>query len=289
MNAPQHGYAAGMDHDVRAVQREIVAEMGVSPHIDPLEEAERRTRFLCDYLAATGADGFVLGISGGLDSTLAGRLAQRAAERRRDEGGSARFVAARLPHRVQHDEDDAQAALEFIAPDEVVTYDVGPAVEAFEEQYREATGSALSDFTKGNTKARLRMVAQYALAGEQNLLVIGTDHGAEAVTGFFTKFGDGAADVLPLAGLDKGQNREILKALDAPERLWAKEPTADLLDDQPGRSDEDELGVGYDQIDAYLEGREVPDDVARTIETAWRRTRHKRALPVTPDDTWWTA
>lgn len=274
---------------MRSRQHEIITEMSVAPTIDPGEEVERRVGFLVDYLAATGAAGYVLGISGGLDSTLAGRLAQLAVERRREAGADATFVAVRLPHHVQHDEDDARAALDFIAPDEVVTVDVGPTVDAFATQVESATGSPMSDFTKGNTKARIRMVAQYALAGDRGLLVLGTDHGAEAVTGFFTKFGDGAADVLPLHGLDKGQNREVVRSLGGPDRLWAKEPTADLLDESPGQSDEDELGLSYDDIDAFLEGRDVGDDVAERIEAAWWRTRHKRALPVTPQDDWWTS
>ena len=274
---------------MRELQKVIVAEMNVQPDIDPAEEAERRVGFLTEYLASTGARGYVLGISGGLDSTLAGRLAQLAVERRREEGGEATFVAVRLPYRVQHDEHDAQAALEFVAADEVVTYNVAPAVDAFETEYLTAVGQPISDFSKGNTKARLRMVAQYALAGDRGLIVVGTDHGAESVTGFFTKFGDGAADVLPLFGLDKGQNRRVLRAIGGPEQLWSKEPTADLLDDRPGQPDELELGITYDHLDAYLEGRDVPENVAENIETAWRRTRHKRTTPVTPQDTWWRA
>ena len=270
------------------VQQAVVAEMGVQREIDPAAEAERRVGFLCDYLAATGAKGYVLGISGGLDSTLAGRLAQLAVERRRSEGAEAAFVAVRLPYKVQLDEDDAQAALDFIDADEVVTYNVAPAVDAFVSTYLTATGQPISDFTKGNTKARLRMVAQYALAGDRGLLVIGTDHGAESVTGFFTKFGDGAADVLPLFGLDKRQNRQVLREIGGPEQLWAKEPTADLLDEVPGRPDEVELGLTYEHIDDYVEGREVPEPAAEKIAAAWRRTRHKRTTPVTPQDTWWT-
>ncbi|TDE91549.1 ammonia-dependent NAD(+) synthetase [Occultella glacieicola] len=272
---------------MRELQQIIVAEMGVRPQIDVEAEAEARVGFLCDYLAATGARGYALGISGGLDSTLAGRLAQLAAERRRADGADAAFLAIRLPYRVQFDEDDAQAALDFIAPDEIVTYNVAPAVDAFEAEFLTATGLPVSDFTKGNSKARLRMVAQYALAAERGLLVIGTDHGSESVTGFFTKFGDGAADVLPLFGLDKGQNRRLLQQLGGPERLWAKQPTADLLDGIPGQPDEAELGVAYADIDAYVEGRDVAADVAERIEAAWLRTRHKRTTPVTPADTWW--
>src|SRR5690606_32969420 len=121
---------------------------------------------------------------------------------------------------------------------------------------------------------------QYALAGHDGRLVIGTDHAAEAVTGFYTKFGDGAADILPLSGLSKRQGRMLLKHLGAPERLYLKMPTADLLDGQPGRSDEDELGLSYEHIDDYLEGRAVPAEVAARIEAKYLATRHKRHLPV---------
>ena len=272
---------------MRELQRTIIAEMQVRPKIDSEQEVDRRVQFLCDYLAATGARGMVLGISGGLDSTLAGRLAQLAAERRRAAGEAAEFVAVRLPYRHQHDEDDALAAMTFINPDVAVTYDVAPAVDGFVENWSQTGWAPLSDFTKGNIKARARMIAQYAMAGERGYLVLGTDHGAESVTGFFTKFGDGAADILPLWGLNKGQNRQLLRHLGGAERLWAKAPTADLLDERPGQTDEAELGISYDHIDAYLEAREVPVEVAERIEAAWRRTRHKRTGPVTPADIWW--
>lgn len=272
---------------MRDLQRVIITEIGVRPNIDPEQEIERRVQFLTDYLAATGARGLVLGISGGLDSTLAGRLAQLTVERRRAGGAEAEFVAVRLPYREQHDEDDARAAVEFIKPDHTITLDVAPAVDGLVEAWTQTGSPALSDFNKGNIKARARMIAQYAIAGESGLLVIGTDHGAESVTGFFTKFGDGAADVLPLWGLNKRQNRLLLRQLGGAERLWNKPPTADLLDERPGQTDEAELGISYDHIDAYLEGREIPDQVAERIEAAWRRTRHKRTGPVTPADTWW--
>lgn len=272
---------------MRELQAKIIEEMGVKPEIDPAQEVADRVEFLKDYLKATHAKGFVLGISGGLDSSLAGRLAQLAVESLAEEGIDADFVAVRLPYGVQHDEEDAQAALEFIRAKTLWTFNVKPAVDGIDDQFAESTGAELSDFGKGNVKARARMIAQYALAGERNLLVIGTDHGAESVTGFFTKYGDGGADILPLFGLNKRQNRQILHHLEAVERIWKKVPTADLLDDQPGRTDEHELGLSYDQIDDYLEGREVPAEIAETIEHKYLRTRHKRAVPVTIFDTWW--
>lgn len=272
---------------MRELQAQIVAEMGVRPEIDAAAEVERRVAFLCDYLRASHTAGFVLGISGGIDSTLAGRLAQLAVERLREEGTDADFVAVRLPHGVQADEADAARAMDFIGAQSEVTLNIEAPVDGMEQAFEDATGRDITDFNRGNVKARLRMVAQYALAGERNLLVIGTDHGAESVTGFFTKFGDGGADILPLFGLNKGQNRQLLQHLGAPEALWSKVPTADLLDGQPLRTDEDELGLTYDQIDAYLEGRDVPDDVAERIEGKYLRTRHKRTTPVTILDDWW--
>lgn len=272
---------------MRTLQAQIISELGVKPHIDPAQEAQRRVGFLADYLRCTNTSGFVLGISGGVDSTLAGRLAQLAVEQLRADGVRAEFVAMRLPHGVQRDEDDAQAALQYIGPDRTLTFDVAPAVDGFASAYETATGDDLTDFTRGNTKARVRMTAQYAVGGDHQLLVIGTDQASESVTGFFTKFGDGGADILPLAGLNKRQVREVLAHLDAPEQLVAKVPTADLLDENPGRTDEDELGLSYQQLDDYLEGKEVPEDVATRIETIYLRSRHKRTVPVTPADTWW--
>lgn len=272
---------------MRPIQQMIVEEFHVSPQIDPAVEIERRVQFLADYLRTTGAKGYVLGISGGLDSSLAGRLAQLAVEQVRSDGGHATFVAVRLPYRVQHDEADAAAAMDFVAADREVTFNIGDAVDAFETEYAKALGAEITDFNKGNVKARLRMVAQYAVGGDNGLLVIGTDHGAESVMGFFTKFGDGGADILPLFGLNKRQNRQLLRHMGAPEALWAKVPTADLLDDKAGQPDEVELGLRYDDIDDYLEGREVPKAAAERIEQVWWRSRHKRTVPVEIDDTWW--
>lgn len=270
------------------IQKRIIMALGAKPEISAAAEVERRVTFLADYARATpGVRGFVLGISGGQDSSLAGRIAQLAVERLRAEGGEAEFIAVRLPYGTQHDEEDAQLALEFIRPDRAVTVDVAPGVDALAREVTTAMGDAVSDFTKGNVKARMRMIAQYAIAGDRGLLVIGTDHAAEAITGFFTKFGDGAADVIPLAGLSKGQGAELLRELGAPDRFWQKSPTADLLDGEPGQSDEASLGVSYAEIDAYLTGRRAPRAVADNLERRYRGTEHKRRLPVTPDDEWW--
>lgn len=272
---------------MREQQAAIIAELNVSPTIDPAAEVRRRVDFLKAYLRRSGARGFVLGISGGQDSTLAGRLCALAVGELADEGVSARFVAVRLPYGVQHDEDDAQLALSFIEPPETVTFNIRRGVDGVAADFEDAVGTPISDFGKGNVKARVRMIAQYALAGEGGLLVVGTDHAAEAVTGFFTKWGDGGADVLPLSGLTKRQGRALLEYLGAPERLSAKTPTADLLDEDPGQSDEANLGLTYVDIDDFLEGREVDEAVAERIEQRFLQTRHKREVPASLFDAWW--
>ncbi|SIN73040.1 ammonia-dependent NAD(+) synthetase [Agromyces cerinus] len=272
---------------MRVLQSRIIAELNVTPLIDPAEQARVRIDFLKSYLRATGAKGLVLGISGGQDSTLAGRLCRLAVEELDAEGTPSRFVAVRLPYGVQRDEDDAQLALDFIEPQETVVFNVKGGVDGLTEDFAAATEVPLSDFGKGNVKARMRMVAQYALAGEGGLLVVGTDHAAEAVTGFFTKYGDGGADVLPLTGLTKRQGRALLEHLGAPERLYLKVPTADLLDANPGQSDEANLGLSYADLDAYLEGEEIDESVAERIEARFLQTRHKRTVPVSMFDEWW--
>ncbi|WP_150461042.1 ammonia-dependent NAD(+) synthetase [Nesterenkonia ebinurensis] len=272
---------------MRELQKTIVEEMGVKPQVDPDEEVERRSDFLAAYAKYAGAQGFVLGISGGVDSTLAGYLSQKAAQKLREDGIDARFHAMRLPHGTQQDEADAQSSLEFIQPDHTHAFNIEKAVTGVDVAFKETFGTRLADYHRGNVKARLRMTAQYAVAGENRALVVGTDHGAESITGFFTKFGDGGADILPNFTLNKRQIRQILKHLGADERIWSKVPTADLLDDNPGQLDETELGITYDQIDDYLEGRQIDDDAAARLEHRYLTTRHKRTIPVTLLDDWW--
>jgi NAD+ synthase len=268
------------------VQQEIARDLQVSASFDPQQEIERRVAFLTERLTTTGLRGLVLGISGGVDSTTAGRMCQLAVERARAAGHDATFFAMRLPYGVQADEKDAQLALEFIKPDRVLTVDVKAASDASLDAslagglvFRDPSHQ---DFVQGNIKARQRMIAQYAVAGAQDALVVGTDHAAEAVTGFFTKFGDGAADLVPLAGLTKRRVRAVADALGAPAGLVRKVPTADLETLDPGKPDEEALGVSYDQIDDFLEGRPVSDEVFTTIVRRYRLTEHKRQLPVAP-------
>lgn len=273
---------------MRETQKNISEQLHVDISQSASSEIERRINFLVDYaLSIPNCLGFVLGISGGQDSTLAGRLAQLAVERMRATRAEAKFIAVRLPYKHQIDKDDAIEALEFINPDESFVVQIENAVDDLVDSVEKGIKQKVSDFNKGNVKARMRMVVQYAIAGDQNLLVVGSDHAAEAITGFFTKFGDGAADVMPLSGLTKRQGAQMLEALGAPSKLWQKIPTADLLDGIPGESDEKALGVTYNEIDDYLEGLEVSAEAARVLEQKYKVSSHKRYMPVGPRDDWW--
>lgn len=266
------------------------------PEIEPEGEARRRARFLADYLRASGQRRLLLAVSGGVDSALAGRLCSLAvAELRAGKGDEAApdysFLALRLPYGTQRDAADAERALGWMQPTEVATVDIAAAVRALESSLpeREAAGppEADRDFARGNTKARMRMAAQYHLANLGGGLVVGTDHSAEALVGFFTKFGDGAADVAPLFGLSKRQVRLLARHLGAPADLVEKTPTADLEDLRPGVPDEEALGLTYREMDDWLEGRPVPAGAAARIERIHAATEHKRRGPVTPYDDWW--
>ncbi|MFE7314618.1 ammonia-dependent NAD(+) synthetase [Streptomyces sp. NPDC057555] len=274
------------DQAAKALQQEIALELQVTAEFDAEREIERRVSFLTAQLTSAGLRSLVLGISGGVDSTTAGRLCQLAVERARAEGHDAAFYAMRLPYGEQADEKDAQRAVEFIRPDRLLTVDVRPASDAALAAAVEGgvvfRDAHHQDFVHGNIKARQRMIAQYAVAGATSGLVVGTDHAAEAVSGFFTKFGDGAADVVPLTGLTKRRVRAVAQALGAPAELVHKVPTADLETLDPGKPDEDALGVSYDQIDDFLEGEPVEEAAFGAIVRRYRRTAHKRALPIAP-------
>lgn len=274
---------------MRKYQEEIINALGVNSQIDPQTEVTNRVQFICDFLQTTKMKTLVLGISGGQDSSLAGRLSQLAVEKLREETGDNeyQFIAVRLPYGEQADESDAMFAInDFIKPDKIMRVNIKAATDAMVASLNEA-GTPISDFNKGNIKARERMIVQYAIGGENKGAVVGTDHAAEAVTGFYTKFGDGGADITPLSGLDKRQGKALLQFLGAPAKLYDKTPTADLEEDKPMRPDEEALSVRYDEIDDYLEGREVSPAVAEKIEGWYRRTQHKRHLPIAPYDTWW--
>jgi NAD+ synthase len=264
----------------------ILAEMKVLASIDPEFEVQRRVSFIQTQMQASGCKALVLGISGGVDSCTLGRIAQLAVNGLNSTTNSTayQFVAVRLPYSTQADEVDAQDSLNFIQPTYSVSVNVQPGTDAIHAQTEQAlTAAGLMpadahhvDFVKGNVKARTRMVTQYEIAGMLGGLVLGTDHSAENITGFYTKYGDGACDLAPLFGLNKRQVRQVAAYLGAPEQVITKAPTADLESLTPQLSDEQALGLSYDEIDDFLEGRDVSPAVSDKLVSIYQKTQHKR-------------
>lgn len=268
------------------MKQKILQEMCVLANINIESEIERRINFIQNILKKAHCKTLVLGISGGVDSSTAGRLCQLSIEQLNAEEGTNdyQFVAVRLPYAVQKDEDEAQLAVSFIKPTNCVTVNVQTGADGIHETTVAAlqnsevklAENANFDFVKGNVKARMRMIAQYEIAGLTGGLVVGTDHSAENITGFYTKHGDGACDLAPLFGLNKRQVRSLAKHLGAPSLLVEKAPTADLEEDKPQLEDEIALGMTYDQIDDFLEGKTVPQEIEDKLIAIYLRTQHKR-------------
>jgi NAD+ synthase len=271
----------------------VIEEMRVLPKIDVNFEVERRVNFIKAQLIKSGMRVLVLGVSGGVDSCTLGRLAQLAVNQLNQgrtnlqNTNQYQFIAVRLPYNVQADESDAQASIDFIQPSHSLTVNVQPGVDAIDLQTRMAMQStnllpdseSKQDFVKGNVKARTRMATQYQVAGLLDGLVLGTDHSAENITGFYTKYGDGACDLAPLFGLNKRQVRQIAAFLGAPRNIVHKAPTADLETLAPQKSDEQALGMSYEQIDDFLEGKLVADDIVERLVAIFEKTQHKR-IPI---------
>jgi NAD+ synthase len=285
--------------EYNAIKAEILKLHGVVPteKFDPKTATRKRIDHLKFRLRATGMKGYVLGISGGVDSTTCGRMCQIACEELRAEGYFAQFIAVRLPAGVQRDEADAQAALKFINPDKLITVNVGEAANLLSiqgaENFRKLEGEDKltihqEDFNLGNIKCRLRMTVQYQLAAMYGSLVLGTDSNPENVTGFFCKFGDGAADQVILYGekgngVSKRQIRLMAKDLGAPKHLHEKKPMAGLESLNPDKTDDEGFGFAYNLLDDFLEGKEVDADTEYKIIKLYVATQHKRdPIPVFP-------
>lgn len=262
----------------------IIAEMRVQPQIDVAFEIRRRVDFIKQRLVASGLKTLVLGISGGIDSTTCGRLAQLAVDELNQHAEGYRFIAVRLPYATQKDEAEAQMAIDFIRPSKAINVNIQAGADAIHQACWTAMAAtelatateAQADFAKGNVKARTRMVVQYHIAALLGGLVLGTDHSAENITGFYTKWGDGACDLAPLFGLSKRQVRQLGSALGAPEILVGKTPTADLECLAPQKADEAALGLSYEQIDDFLEGKPVSQQVTDKLIAIYQKTQHKR-------------
>lgn len=262
-----------------SLQQEIIARLGVKPEIDVDEEIRKRVDFLKSYLIESKATGLLIAISGGVDSAVAAGLCKMATDELTKETGRDYITLGVFqPYGKQEDIEDSYAVAEAFQLTHKVETNIEQAVDeiALEVEYglkNLGIPRHISKEGKGNIKARTRMVMQYALAFDLNLLVVGTDHASEAITGFFTKYGDGAVDITPLSTLNKRQVRMLAKRLGVPQSVLDKAPTAGLWE---GQTDEKELGISYEDNSDYLEGKEIGAEAKEKLERQYLRTEHKR-------------
>jgi NAD+ synthase len=263
-----------------SLQHEIIARLGVKPQIDVDEEVRRRVDFLKDYVKQANAGGLLIAISGGLDSAVAAGLCKLATDELSEETGKPYMTVGLLqPYGEQVDIEDSRAVVQAFGLTHAVEMNIQEAVDeiALESEYALKNlgfSRHLSRGGKGNVKARTRMVMQYAVAFELGLIVVGTDHASEAITGFYTKWGDGAVDVTPLSSLNKRQVRQLAVKLGVPDSVVNKVPTAGLWD---GQTDESELGITYDENSDYLEGKDIDAKAKEKLERQYLKTEHKRS------------
>ena len=236
-------------------------------------------RWIAAEVAAGGGAGAIFGLSGGVDSAVVAGLAARALP--------GRVLGVIMPcHSDPHDEGDALLVADALKVPSA-TVDLGSVYDALVEALDQASpGLAEERLATANLKPRLRMTTLYAFANMLGRRVLGTGNLDELTVGYFTKYGDGGVDLLPLGSLTKGEIRDLARELGVPRQVIDKPPSAGLWADQ---TDEGEMGLTYQQLDAYLRGEEVPEAARRRIEEMNAASLHKRTLPKVaplPEDLW---
>lgn len=238
------------------------------------KKIEKTVEWLRTKVEESSTNGLVVGLSGGIDSSVCAALMKKAFPEN--------SLGVILP--CSSNIIDKEFALKLVEKIEINHTEVNLSAE-HESLFNKITHS-LNDYNvtgehlaNANLKARLRMSTIYGIANSLNYLVIGTDNAAELITGYFTKYGDGGVDIMPLANLTKGEVYEWAKKLNVPESIIDRQPTAGLWE---GQTDENEMGTTYDMIDRYIKGEEIPEEDKKIILEMNKRSQHKRELPSAP-------
>lgn len=237
------------------------------------EQIDSITSWIKSIVDNAGADGVVLGLSGGVDSAVLCGLCAKAIKP--DE-----VLGVVMP--CYSDWQDQADAMKVVVKFGVryVIFNLDSVFDAFKYWVQYSTkDSGQQKVSDGNLKARLRMTTLYYIANQWNYLVAGSDDRSENYVGYFTKYGDGASDFAPLSNLTKAEVRELAKELGVPESVINKPSSPGLWE---GQTAEGELGISYKEIDAFLVGGEVPTDVRDKIELKHKNTEHKRLMPHIP-------
>lgn len=248
----------------------------------PPHAVETIEQFLRAHALGDGSRGVVVGLSGGIDSALVSRLS-------RDALGAGHVLGVLLP--------DAGFPVALLHETEGYAKELGidsrtVPIDPVERAYRALLPELSDRVSLGNVKARIRMTILYAVARERHCLVAGTGNKSELLLGYFTKYGDGGVDLLPLGDLYKTDVRAVAEKLDLPKAIRDRPPSAGLWE---GQTDEDELGISYHDLDQILYGIEqlrsedeiakvtgIPLDRVRSIAARVVQFRHKRRMPPVP-------
>ena len=230
-------------------------------------------KWLTDSCLSYPAEGFVIGMSGGIDSAVCAALLAK----------TGLHVTALIMPSENNSDNDMVDAIEYLEKLNINFFivPIQDTYDTFLEMSNVFTNikNSRQHVIKGNAQARLRMMALYAYAQQNNRVVIGTDNACEWYMGYFTKFGDGAADLLPISNMKKSQVFEMGEYLGVSNNILQKAPSAGLWE---GQTDEDELGVTYKEIDMFLDGEIVSEKALERISFWHNRSHHKRTLALSP-------
>ena len=227
-------------------------------------------KFLQDYLEKSHCKSYVLGLSGGVDSSLVAAIARKAVGK-----DKLYCYAIDIDSNKADIEDAKEVARQLDLNLEVINLS-----KTYHRYLKDLKGKDFIRLTKSNLKVRMRMVALFAYAQEHNGLVLGTDNMDERYVGYFTKYGDGAADVLPIVHLTKSEVRQAAEIYGVSKALALRVPSAGLFE---GQTDEGEMGVSYADLDAFLLGKEIAPEAKAKIERMHSISEHKRVEIPTPE------